>query len=603
MDTENFKFTVFTGDYYLSRDAEGISHLKVVQSMTALFPAHQNKGICLVIPNSNQDGENLTLPRLTKNDITVTRNGAPEPIYSIDKYIDSYEVCTGTDEYVEGEQVYEFTYNYEKVITDFGETQELTWDTNGTEWAQEFDHLTARVHMPDDIKANFTGNTLCAVGAFMENDDSRCITREISDGVEFTTGYLEGGENLTYALQFNGGTFSVPAPEISYALVWLLVVFAILCAGILVYPILKFMATREKRQYYKGLFVKPEYQPDPRYTLSEMTEVYLGKKRDYKVGILLSLATTHRTEIVKGERNSWSLNIKNLKGIRPEEMKLLEILNGGASVREGGTVKIETHLATSTLVRLSREMTDGIVADLKRDGLVESKYKFRGPSSLDGVASTITVIIIWSMFACFLAIGIIPAFENMIGLNGFVGVMVLQDVFFQIVFAMIIITVVIIVLLKKNTQKYSVRTKAGLAASRYMEGLETYIRMAEADRLKFLQSVEGADTTSEGIVKLYEKLLPYAAIFGLEESWMGELQKYCEVHEIEEPDYMRMGITASEISRLARTSALTATRSSTMSSSSSGFSSGGGFSSSGSSFGGGGFSSGSGGGGGGGHGR
>ena len=50
--------------------------------------------------------------------------------------------------------------------------------------------------------------------------------------------------------------------------------------------------------------------------------------------------------------------------------------------------------------------------------------------------------------------------------------------------------------------------------------------MAEKDRLEFLQSVKGADTSDKGIVKLYEKLLPYACLFGVEKSWMEELNKY-----------------------------------------------------------------------------
>ena len=58
-----------------------------------------------------------------------------------------------------------------------------------------------------------------------------------------------------------------------------------------------------------------------------------------------------------------------------------------------------------------------------------------------------------------------------------------------------------------------------------MDGAKLYIGMAEADRLKMLQSVEGADVTNEGVVRLYEKLLPYAAVLGLEDSWMAELEK------------------------------------------------------------------------------
>ena len=58
--------------------------------------------------------------------------------------------------------------------------------------------------------------------------------------------------------------------------------------------------------------------------------------------------------------------------------------------------------------------------------------------------------------------------------------------------------------------------------------------MAEADRLKFLQSVEGVDVSNEGIVKIYERLLPWASLFGVEESWVNELSKYYKIEAVEE---------------------------------------------------------------------
>ena len=37
-DVSNFYFSNFTGDYYLSRDEDGTSRLKVKESVTAVFP-------------------------------------------------------------------------------------------------------------------------------------------------------------------------------------------------------------------------------------------------------------------------------------------------------------------------------------------------------------------------------------------------------------------------------------------------------------------------------------------------------------------------------------------------------------------------------------
>ena len=116
-DVGNFYFSDFTADYYLSKDEEGISHLKVVENLTAEFPEfNQNKGICRQIPFTNQGGKNITLSGLSRNNLMLTRNGKPEPIYSITKENDYFNVCTGTEEYVKGEQTYVFEYEFENQI-------------------------------------------------------------------------------------------------------------------------------------------------------------------------------------------------------------------------------------------------------------------------------------------------------------------------------------------------------------------------------------------------------------------------------------------------------------------------------------------------------
>ena len=185
--TGDFYFEDFTADYYLSKDEEGISHLKVVENLTAVFPDYnQNKGICRKIPYTNQNKTNVTLSHLTYNDVVLKRNGLEEPIYSIEKHDDNYEVCTGTEDYVLGKQVYTFEYEFTKVITDFDEYQELYWDTNGNGWFQKFNKVTARVHFADSIKAAFDGGEWCYVGSYGENGSERCTISELPDGWQFS---------------------------------------------------------------------------------------------------------------------------------------------------------------------------------------------------------------------------------------------------------------------------------------------------------------------------------------------------------------------------------------------------------------------------------
>ncbi len=60
----------------------------------------------------------------------------------------------------------------------------------------------------------------------------------------------------------------------------------------------------------------------------------------------------------------------------------------------------------------------------------------------------------------------------------------------------------------------------------HLWGVRDYIAWAEADRLAFHQSPEGAEVREldgVGLLHLHERLLPYAVLFGLEKEWRREL--------------------------------------------------------------------------------
>lgn len=604
LDTENFYFDSFEADYYLSRDGEGLSHLKVDEVFTVVFPDYnQNKGFCRDIPFSNQDGKNITLTNLSANNLSLTRNGEPEPIYSIDKYDDYFEVCTGDENYVLGTQIYEFKYAFSNVITEFNEKgddfQELYWDTNGTGWAQKFEKVTARLHFDEDIVNDYDDVSHCYIGKYSENLKDRCNISKISDGVEFSAKDIRPYENLTFAVRIKKDTFNVPEIQKNYLILGFLGLIGAVCLLFVAKSIRKYLKIKEKVNYYKSLFVKPEYQPSSEFSLAEMAELYYGKKKDVKVAMLLDLIVRKKIELIKSETSKcsrkWEIGVKNLDGVRGEEISLLTILNNGKDVAVGDNIKIESHIATSELIKVRKGMEDKILGDLKKDGLVEDSYKL-GESAKQGISNSIAMVVVFAPVLLMCVMMFYVVVGGMLGLGNFVGEIVLENEFAPISFIMIAATVILCTFISGKTTKYAGHTTKGLDASRYMDGLRLYMEMAEVDRIKMLQSIKGADTSPEGVVKLYEKLLPYAAVFGLEESWMDEMKQYCEIQEIEEPDYLMAGLAASEISRIARNASSYAVSSTTMSSGSGGSSS----SFSGSS--GGGFSGG-GGGGGGGHGR
>jgi uncharacterized membrane protein YgcG len=77
-----------------------------------------------------------------------------------------------------------------------------------------------------------------------------------------------------------------------------------------------------------------------------------------------------------------------------------------------------------------------------------------------------------------------------------------------------------------------VLTAPGAKLRDYLLGMRDYLQLAEADRFRMLQSPEGAERVRiEGLdianpaekVKLYEKLLPFAVLWGIEGEWAKEL--------------------------------------------------------------------------------
>ena len=76
-------------------------------------------------------------------------------------------------------------------------------------------------------------------------------------------------------------------------------------------------------------------------------------------------------------------------------------------------------------------------------------------------------------------------------------------------------------------------TDNGLALYKYLLGLKQYIGAAETERIEMLQSPAGAEKVgtvnpgdSSQMIKLYERTLPYAILFGQEKEWGSRLEYY-----------------------------------------------------------------------------
>lgn len=617
-DVQDFSFKDFTADYYLTKAEDGTSKLHVKEVLTAVFPNfNQNHGITRTIPSVNQGGHNRIVADEAALNLTVLRNGEPEPINKITDDDTYYTVYIGNaNKYVHGEQVYTLEYDFTNVITEFDASgnnvsgmdgaekvfQELYWDTNGSGWLQSFGSVTANFHATEDIYNNIDGDASCLVGRLNERGTDRCTITSTSDGFSFATGALAGkksyltNENLTFVIKFKPETFAVHIQK-NYILVMMILAEAAVVAFFLTLKYRKWRKlAKPQYDYYKSLFTTPQYQPpeDKKINVAEGALLCAKRQKRSYVATLLELAIAKKVAIkkVEGEKYDWLL----LLNVGPDELtepqqQIINILFGESGAEKGEKIPIKKHAASSYLAECARKYSSAA-----QDTLEEGGY-FNDPSLKKSTSSTVLFMISMLLpFAIFPIGWLYRQYEKAIETSFVVG-----DPYLLIVAGVLIVVWIIVnAIINAKIRKYEVYTERGIRMVKYLEGMKMYIKMAEADRLKFLQSVDGVDISKEGIVKLYEKLLPWASLFNVEESWAEELEKYYEIEEIDgliSSDVLN-GIVSANIVRDV-TSSITASTSYGSSLSSSG-GSGGSWSSSSSGSGGGGFSGGGGGGGGGG---
>lgn len=624
----DFYFSSAKFDYYLEKNADNTSHMRVEEVWTAVYPAtDQNHGFNRCIPTYYRGVKSLNADTFLVERQELGSASAPED-FSI--YKDGALTCFrigNANVYVHGTQTYTLSYSFDNVILapDNSPNQELYWDTNGTEGNQSISSLTATVHLSPELSSAFLGETSCYVGALGASGTeatSRCSTSKSGSVITFSTSSLSPRENLTLDLAFSPDTFVVPAAQPNYLLYILLAIFFIFIIALFVLLIRAYQSVSDKRSLANDPARPVQYLPPKGLSVAESAALLIKPRYGSSyVATLLELAVSHKIELEKTEpakklfapKLAWKIHIKSLAEVSDAQKIVLELLNHGAEVHEGDVIKVKNQSYSSKLSALATKFTLKTRVSLETKGLFEPKKTSKSKKGKASNASTASAdaatdsnanvntnahtatpakksplapaVVLYMIFFCycfFACFGAIAAVEESDISGSF------QTVFYVATFVGLILTTFIFVFVSSKIGALIERTREGIEMSRYLDGLEEYMKLAEADRIKFLHSVSSADVSNQGIVKLYEKLLPYAIIFRIEDSWMEELNRYYKLDDVNNPDWM---LGAAMISSSDFHSFSTATSNSISSASAS--------SSSGSSGGGGGGSSGGGGGGGG----
>ncbi len=510
---DDFTFASFDGDYRLGRDAAGHSTLTTVETLVARFPStDQNHGIRRELVE-DYDGHPTDLKVLSVTD----QNGTPRP-YTSESDSGILTLTIAAKDYVHGDQTYVITYRQSNVTRYFGDTRddEFYWDTNGTEWAQPFDRVTATVHLGSGLAGALQGAASAYRGA-QGSTDVAAVERT-ADGYRFSAERLGPHENLTFAIGFAAGTFTARADGLfdtgwGFAAVAGFVIALLALIGSAVARV-RLLADAPGR----GTII-PEYVPPPEGLLLAADIAGLTKKA--VPAQTLDLAVSGRMRVLEAAkgffgRASYTLEFVSTEATgrealrRPQptadELQFLRALFG-EPLTPGDTLELG-----SSNPRVARSI-QSLLKRVHRDA-AKLGYRTTGPRG------PIRALFFSALGATLLAaVGAILCLVGVYGGGWPVGIL-LGSV------ALFVGTAVLL--------SHSPLTGSGTALQEYVRGLRMYVELAEADRIRYLQSPQGAERARVAVddpremLQLTERLLPWAVLFGEEKKWLAELGRFYE---------------------------------------------------------------------------
>jgi len=559
-DVNDFSFESFDAHYYLDVDADGRSTLTTVETFVAVFPdVDQNRGMRRAIPSRYQG-----VPTDVAIQSVTDETGAPRP-FTVETDDEGFILVTSrADSFVQGRQTYVFTYSQRNVTRFFANTNsdEFFWDTNGTGWQQSFARVNARVHVPAALAAALTGQNACYRGVEGSTDPCELTTSEEAGGTVLAVSESELGayQNVTIALGFEPNTF-VPRDDSYFASVYgILQLLTALMSALALVLAIGLRATRLADGRGRPTVIA-EYAPPK--DLDLITAAVIMKRTTRAAASqFVEFAVRRHIRIVETEVKGWfrtkktyELELLSASGLKGPALQLAVALFG-YDLQQGTDYAI-----TSTDERLSKHVRR--IIQVATAEAIATGLRKEPPL---GTAVLVSVLAIVGAVGCFIF-----------------GVLMLEESVGGALPALIFLPSLIVVLVVLALVSRKALTDAGAELRDHLKGLELYIRMAEADRLRMLQSPTGAETAAVStsdprqIVDVYEKLLPYAVLFGLETQWAQELGKY---YTDASPDWysgtavFSAAVFASNISSMSSSAASSYSGSS--SSSSSGGSGGGG---------------------------
>lgn len=496
-DVNDFSFESFDASYELSLNkAEGNRpEMVVTETIVALFPDfNQNRGIKRDIPALSYQ----ELPGLIKIISVTDENGSPrEYEQTSDSGFVSLAIKASDDSYVYGRQTYVIKYSQAWVIYNYQSSSgfdEFYWDVNGTGWQQSFGRVSATVRLDSELSAALSRKGIsCFQG--VSGSNAHCESKQLlDDKFIFKASNLAAGENLSIVLPFKPGVANTSGPQVTGTLpmniFWF--AFALVLAALIWALYFRFFVIR--RQGRKS-FVVPIYQPTYQPGLL-VSALVTGKMQHLIQALIIERAVKGELEISAGTKKT-DFVLRRTKSAT-DSTGLLTVLG---LVNPGDQVVIGPSTNDKQLSELAKALDEYVAT--ARKSVSSSGYFLKRALGLPTIiyVSSLLVFAMWMVVSIML---------DSITDAGFVAAPLVAFGPFTLLYWLLV-----------SKRAYSAK---GGEVQATVAGLQMYIELAEKDRLEFLQSPKGAslkpsELKGKQVLKLYEEVLPWAILVGLQQQW------------------------------------------------------------------------------------
>ncbi|GAA2030106.1 hypothetical protein GCM10009720_07580 [Yaniella flava] len=496
-DVENFEYASWNLNYDISLDANSRAQAEVTEELQVEFPqTDQNRGIVRSLPLRYQSAP------AAPEDISVTDGAGDEVPFEVEDEDGFRNILVGDDTFVHGTQTYVISYTVDDVMHATDQADEFYWDVVPVDRQQPIEDVTAQIRLDSTLSAAMTGNSSCYVGT--PDDSASCSIETTGDGaLSVSETQLPPGQGVTVAIGVEPGTVTQP-PERQENVLLDVVPLLLVGAAFLLTAGGALSVLAMVRRYRDDTS-----QPSTQYGIPEgmnplIARWVTGRGHNPIVATILDLAVRGVLRIEEREEHT---------GKKPKMKPVLRLIDPQLATDPLERQLLEgifpdlTPGETFTFPKDSKDFTKAaqkVVQD-SGDAVLERGYQQKLRHRGAAVAGWVSPVFL------------IPALVLLImGASRDNTVMTVLSVCLGLLSLMLMIICVV---------KHRVLTPRGAAERTQLERMRQMIDASETERLDILQSFTHASRRTAGpdsesqTIQLYDRLLPYAVLFGKEQEW------------------------------------------------------------------------------------